>query len=205
VASAAGATAIRVANRNGLGEGDRIRVDFGTANEEIRIVASVAASNPPSPNPNVTLTEALSLPHAAGAVVAGGTLQAGVGFQPDYATEGKFEALEFAAGNYGLLESALEYSRDTTPPEVRMPGPPWSRTPIDTTFVFVNEPSVIHYTMDGSRPTLNSPVWDSTGPREPGQVFHITKTTTFKWLAQDIKGNLSKGQDTFVIASRVPR
>jgi hypothetical protein len=205
VASAAGATAIRVANRNGLGEGDRIKVDFGTANEEIRIVASVAASNPPSPNPNVTLTEALALPHAAGAVVAGGTLQAGVGFQPDYATEGKFEALEFAAGNYGLLESALEYSRDTTPPEVRMPGPPWSRTPIDTTFVFVNEPSVIHYTMDGSRPTLNSPVWDSTGPREPGQVFHITKTTTFKWLAQDIKGNLSKGQDTFVIASRVPR
>jgi hypothetical protein len=47
-------------------------------------------------------------------------------------------------------------------------------------------------------------VWDATGPREPGEVFHITKTTTFKWLAQDIKGNTDKGQDTFVIASRVP-
>jgi Chitobiase/beta-hexosaminidase C-terminal domain len=134
--------------------------------------------------------------------VAGGTLQGGVGFQPDYATEGKFEALEFSAGNYGLLESALEYARDDDPPVVRMPGPATSRTPIDTTFVFVNEPSVIHYTTNGSRPTLNSPVWDATGPREPGQVFHITRTTTFKWLAQDIKGNTNKGQDTFVITGR---
>ena len=39
--------------------------------------------------------------------VEGAALQTGVGFQPDYATEGKHEALEFAAGNYGLLESAL--------------------------------------------------------------------------------------------------
>ena len=62
------------------------------------------------------LTEALSLAHAAGAVVEGATLQTGVGFQPDYATEGKHEALEFAAGNYGLLESALEYARDDEPP-----------------------------------------------------------------------------------------
>ena len=53
----------------------------------------------------------------------GGTLQQGVGFQPDYAAEGKHEALEFAAGNYGLLESALEYARDDTPPEVTMSGP----------------------------------------------------------------------------------
>jgi hypothetical protein len=203
-ASAAGAEGIRVANRGGLTAGDRIKVDFGTANEETRTVASVAVSNPPSPNPNVTLTEPLTLAHPVGAVVAGGTLQGGVGFQPDYATEGKFEALEFTAGNYGLLESALEYARDDEPPVVRMPGPAWSSTPIETTFVFVNEPSVIHYTTDGSRPTLNSPVWDATGPREPGEVFHITKTTTFKWLAQDIKGNTDKGQDTFVIASRVP-
>ena len=48
--------------------------------------------------------------------------QVGVGFQPPYATEGKFEALEFAAGNYGLLESAFAYARDDTPPQVRMTG-----------------------------------------------------------------------------------
>jgi Chitobiase/beta-hexosaminidase C-terminal domain len=155
--------------------------------------------NPPSPNPNVLLTEALLLPHPVGAVLAGGTLQSGVGFQPDYTTEGKHEALEFAAGNYGLLESALAYARDKKPPKVRMTGPRRSRTPIETTFVFVNEPSVIHYTTDGSRPNESSPEWDSTGPREPGQVFHITKTTRFRWRAEDIKGNVSRGEKRFEI------
>ena len=45
--------------------------------------------------------------------------QLAVGFQPNYATEGKFEALEFAAGNYGLLESAYDYAKDETAPESR--------------------------------------------------------------------------------------
>ena len=58
---------------------------------------------------------------------------------------------------------------------VRMTGPRRSTTPIDTTFEYVNEPSVIRYTTDGSKPTESSPLWDSTGPREPGQVFHITR------------------------------
>ena len=200
VASAAGATEIRAANRNGFAQGDKITVDAGTANAEVRTVASVADQNPPSPAPNMTLTEPLALAHLAGAVLAGGTLQSGVGFQPDYALEGKHEALEFAAGNYGLLESALEYARDRTPPEVIMPGPTVSKTPIETTFQYVNEPSVIHYTTDNSTPTEASPLWDSTGPREPGQVFHVTKTTVFRWIAKDIKGNISKGRDVFVIA-----
>jgi hypothetical protein len=198
--AAVGATGIRLANRTGFGEGDRIKIDAGTANEEVRIVSSVAVQNPPSPAANVFLTAALTLAHPAGALVSGGTTQSGVGFQPDYDTEGKHEALEFAAGNYGLLESALEYARDTTPPVVDMPGPTRSSTPIETTFVFVNEPSVIRYTMDGSKPTEDSPLWDSTGPREPGQVFHITKRTIFRWIAEDIKGNVSKGQKVFVIA-----
>jgi Zinc carboxypeptidase/Chitobiase/beta-hexosaminidase C-terminal domain len=202
VASAAGATGIRAANRNGFEVGDRIRVDAGTANEEIRTVASVANPNPPSPNPNIQLTEPLSLPHPAGALLSGGTTQSAVGFQPDYATEGKHEALEFAAGNFGLLESALEYARDDVPPQVRMPGPSSSRTPIQTTFEFVNEPSVIRYTTDGSTPTDSSTLWDSTGPREPGEVFHVTRTTTFRWKATDIKGNVSTGSDRFVIAGR---
>jgi Zinc carboxypeptidase/Chitobiase/beta-hexosaminidase C-terminal domain len=199
-ASAAGAREIRAANRTGFAEGDKITVDAGTANAEVRTVASVAEQNPPSPAPNITLTEPLAFAHPVGAVLAGGTLQSGVGFQPDYATEGKHEALEFAAGNYGLLESALAYAQDTTPPEVRMPGPTVSKTPIETTFVYVNEPSVIHYTTDGSTPTEASALWDSTGPREPGQVFHVTRTTVFRWIAKDIKGNISNGRDVFVIA-----
>src|SRR5215208_8293565 len=43
VASAAGATGIRAANRTGFTAGDTIIVDAGTANEESRTVASVAA------------------------------------------------------------------------------------------------------------------------------------------------------------------
>lgn len=39
-----------------------------------------------------------------------------VGFQPQFATEGLYEALEFASGNYGLLETALEYTFDDEPP-----------------------------------------------------------------------------------------
>jgi hypothetical protein len=135
-----------------------------------------------------------------GAALAGGVFQQGVGFQPDYDTEGKHEALEFAAGNYGLLESALAYARDEEPPVVTMPGPRSSKTPITTTFEYVNEPSVIRYTTDGSAPTSSSTLWDATGPREPGEVFHVTTTTTFKWRATDIKGNVSTGSAKFVIA-----
>jgi Zinc carboxypeptidase/Chitobiase/beta-hexosaminidase C-terminal domain len=199
VASEAGATAIRAANRNGYDTGDQIVVDAGTANAETRIVASVVNPNPPSPAANVLLTAPLSLAHPAGAVLGGGTLQQGVGFQPDYSTEGKHEALEFAAGNYGLLESALDYARDNRPPQVRMTGPMVSPAPIETTFEFVNEPSVIHYTTDGSTPTEASALWDATGPREPGEVFHVTRTTMFRWRAEDIKGNVSTGAQRFVI------
>ena len=155
--------------------------------------------NPPSPAPNVILTAQLQRSHAAGEIIQGGTLQSGVGFQPDYATEGKHEALEFAAGNMGLLESAYDYAHDRRAPQVRMTGERRSSQPIDTTFVFGEEPAVIKYTTNGSTPTESSPAWDSTGPREPGEVFHITQTTTFKWMATDIKGNRSFGERTFTI------
>jgi hypothetical protein len=198
VATVPGATGIRASNRNGFGAGDEIKIDTG-ANQEIRKVVSVAVSNPSSPNPNVTLDAPLTLPHAAGVPVTGGIFFSAVNFQPPYATEGKFEALEFAAGNYGLLESALAYARDDDPPKVIMTGAWNSKTPIDSTFQYVNEPSVIRYTTDGTKPTNTSTLWNSTGPREPGQVFHITQTTTFRWLATDMKGNQSLGSKKFEI------
>ncbi len=83
-----------------------------------------------------------------------------------------------------------------------MTGPRMSHTPIETTFEFVNEPSVIRYTTDGRTPTNSSPLWDSSGPREPGEVFHVTKTTVFRWMATDIKGNVSRGQASFAITKR---
>ena len=144
--------------------------------------------------------EPLQFAHAAGAVMRGQDLtQQGVGFQPDYATEGRFEALEFAAGNYGLLESAYDYSKDDKGPEVIMTGVRSSSTPITTTFQYVSEPAVIRYTTDGSKPSNTSTLWDSTGPREPGQSFVVTTTTEFRWLATDMAGNQTTGRATFTI------
>jgi hypothetical protein len=199
VASVAGATGVRVGNRTIFSPGETVTIDTG-ANQEVRTVLSVPATNPPSPNANVFFTAPLSLAHAAGAAAVGtGQVQQGVGFQPDYATEGKFEALEFAAGNYGLLESAYAYSKDDKGPEVVMTGARSSSTPITTTFQYVSEPAVIRYTTDGSKPDNNSALWDSTGPREPGQSFIVNKTTTFRWVATDIAGNNTTGKATFQI------
>jgi hypothetical protein len=199
-AAAAGAPGVRISPNAGgfayLKPGDTLRIDADGPNEETRTVASVIRNNT---NPNVLFTAPLANAHASGARVEGAALQTGVGFQPDYATEGKFEALEFAAGNYGLLESAYDYAKDRRAPQVRMTGDTRSSQPIDATFVFGEEPAVIRYTTNGSTPTESSPAWDSTGPREPGEVFHITQTTTFKWMATDIKGNRSFGQRTFTI------
>ena len=83
-----------------------------------------------------------------------------------------------------------------------MTGPRFSTGPIEVTFEWLNEPSVIRYTTDGSRPNSQSELWDATGPREPGETFHLTRTTTFRWMATDIKGNVSFGRQTFVIRNR---
>jgi Zinc carboxypeptidase/Chitobiase/beta-hexosaminidase C-terminal domain len=201
VPAAAGDIGIRAGSRNFFGVGDTIKVDFGTANEEVRKIVAIAQPNTPSPQPNITLDAPLTLAHPAGAVLGGGVGQQGVGFQPDYATEGKFEALEFAAGNFGLLESAYEYEKDKQPPLVRMTGSTFSQGPQYVTFQYVNEPSVIRYTVDGSRPNESSTLWDSSGPREPGQVFYITSNTTFRWMATDIKGNVSFGIQRYRIGT----
>ena len=200
IASLAGDAALRVGSRNNFVVGDIVKVDWGTANEETRRVVAIAnPSNPPSPAPNITLDAPLSLPHAVGTWIAGGNVQSGVNFQPAYATEGKFEALEFSAGNFGLLESAYDYAKDEQPPRVQMTVGGFHRGPIYTTFKFMNEPSVIRYTIDGSRPTMSSTLWDSSGPREPGQVFYVTSTTTFRWLATDIAGNQTYGTEVITI------
>ena len=204
VAAAAGARAIRIGTGGiaYLKPGDRLTVGARGLNPETRIVESVVRPNPQSPAPNVFFTQALANAHPVGTRVEGAALQTGVGFQPDYATEGKHEALEFAAGNYGLLESALEYARDDEDPRVRMTGRRWSFDPIETTFEWINEPSVIRYTTDGRKPTSRSALWDATGPREPGETFHVTKSTTFRWMATDMKGNVSYGREDFHILRR---
>ncbi len=127
-----------------------------------------------------------------------GVQQTAVGFQPNYATEGKFEVLEFASGNYGLLETALQYAFDNEPPVAELvPNGGESEDPIRATFRYVNEPAIIYYTLDGSEPTLSSTTWEAQGPRRPGQVFLFTQNTTVKWIAKDIKGNVSEVREAY--------
>ena len=134
--------------------GDRVVFEPGTANEEVRYGRlRRQPAEPAQPAAERDAHASRSRCPRRRTRFRGEATQTGVGFQPDYATEGKHEALEFAAGNYGLLESALDYSLDVQPPQVQMTGPDESSTQIDTTFQFINEPSVIRYTTDGSRPT----------------------------------------------------
>jgi hypothetical protein len=145
-----------------------------------------------------------------------GTTATAVGFQPCFAgvgtgggqgscpangslsNEGRDEALEFAAGNFGLVESAYEYGKDVTPPSTSIDsdGVTNSLSPINFRFLWNNEPSVIHYTTDGSEPTLSSPTYNNQRARSVGEVLTISKfgRTTVKWLAVDIKGNVSAVQ-----------
>ena len=66
----------------------------------------------------------------------------------------------------------------------------------------MNEPSVIHYTVDGSIPTFESPKWDRQGLRRPGEVFEFTVNTTVRWLALDLAGNTSRGVARFSIGEQ---
>ena len=141
----------------------------------------------------ISFADPLTAAHPSGAEVLGGTATMGSGFMPNYTTEGQHEAMEFANGNYGILERALAYSRDSEPPVAdTIPlGPAASQSPIDVTFKWVNEPSVIYYTLDGTTPTLASPSWQAQRPRAPGEFFTFSQTTTVKWFGVDAKGNTS--------------
>jgi hypothetical protein len=112
--------------------------------------------------------------------------------------------MEFANGNYALLESALEYQRDTTAPESQATGDAVSNVAQNVTFTS-NEAAGIFYTLDGSTPTTESTEWKPNRPRELPDPIEISDDATLKWIAVDFKGNTSEVQSkTFLIDTALP-
>jgi hypothetical protein len=125
------------------------------------------------------------------------------------ANEGHDSAMEFADGNYGLLQGALEYERDTAAPvtAIDSDGLTVSNQPINYKFTWPGESAVIRYTTDGSTPTAASPTYNNQGPRRPGEVLTVANvgTTTVKWFGTDIKNNTEAVRSqTFVVDQTAP-
>ncbi len=120
----------------------------------------------------------------------------GTSFQPNW-TEAYAESQEFSNGLIEMLELALDVDRDSTPPTA------WLTDAADARFgrkpfyglamvkIATSEPASVYYTTDGSQPTMDSPVYNSSGIREPGEILQFMSTTTLHWFAVDAAGNSS--------------
>ncbi|MGC5310447.1 M14 family metallopeptidase [Micromonospora zamorensis] len=130
---------------------------------------------------------------------ATGSWQGG-SFQPEWTgnpelVSGHAETMEYANGIMEMFRVAADWGRDNKNPTSRLvPGGGRYSGPVDVRFE-TSEPATIYYTTDGSRPTLESPRYAATEFREPGQVFHVTETTTFRWFSVDSAGNIEKNYD----------
>lgn len=115
-----------------------------------------------------------------------------VGFQPEF-EEGHEEALEFANGLIGLIKVAYNHSKDKQKPNSKItPGAGTYSSPQTVSFE-TNEPATIYYTLDGTRPTFESPTLQLSGVRESAENLSIEQTTTINWFAVDAAGNIEKG------------
>ncbi|MFG2062410.1 M14 family zinc carboxypeptidase [Micromonospora sp. NPDC048871] len=124
----------------------------------------------------------------------------GGSFQPPWEgnpelVSGHAETMEYANGIMEMFRIAAEWGKDKkAPTSTLVPGAGRFSGPVDVRFE-VSEPATIYYTTDGSRPTLDSPRYKATEFREPGEVFHVTETTTFHWFSVDAAGNIEKNYD----------
>ncbi|MCW3819740.1 M14 family metallopeptidase [Micromonospora sp. DR5-3] len=124
----------------------------------------------------------------------------GGSFQPAWVgnpelVSGHAETMEYANGLMEMFRIAAEWGKDNKKPtSTLVPGGGKYSGPVDVRFE-TSEPATIYYTTDGSRPTLESPRYAATEFREPGQVFHVTETTTFRWFSVDSAGNIEQNYD----------
>ncbi|MFJ8580080.1 M14 family metallopeptidase [Micromonospora sp. NPDC093277] len=124
----------------------------------------------------------------------------GGSFQPAWAGDpnlvsGHAETMEYANGIVEMFRIAAEWGKDNKKPTSSLvPGAGKYVGSVDVRFE-TSEPATVYYTTDGSRPTLESPRYQATEFREPGQVFHVTETTTFRWFSVDVAGNIEQNYD----------
>ena len=116
--------------------------------------------------------------------------------------------MEFAEGNCGLLQGALQYAQDVTPPVTNIDADNVfvSNQPINYRFAWPGE-AAYPYTTDGSAPTAASPQYQNQGARKPRQVLTVSNagTTTVKWFGTDMKGNRQAARSqTFLIDQAAP-
>ena len=114
---------------------------------------------------------------------------------PLMVNEGHDQAMEFADGNYGLLQGALEYSQDVTAPDTTIEfaprRPAATRSTTASTGPARRRSSTTRRTARRRRRT--SPKYEAQGMRRPGEVLTLQRpgAHTVKWIAVDLKGNVS--------------
>lgn len=123
----------------------------------------------------------------------GGSFQPPWEGNPDLVS-GHAETMEYANGIMEMFRIAAEWGKDNKKPTTKLMSKPGKNGAVDVWFES-DEPVIIYYTTDGSRPTYSSPRYEATEFREPGQVFHLTETTTFHWFSVDTAGNIERNYD----------
>jgi hypothetical protein len=135
--------------------------------------------------------------------IIGYDFEIGTSEQPNIATQGVHQGMEFAAGNYGLLQSAYDYEKDTAAPVVTLDKSlEADASHAEYTIKFVSdEASSIYYTTDGSTPTTASTEWVPPRPRAKPLPLVLAPGTTLKWIAKDYKGNVSAVSSQLLVES----
>lgn len=124
----------------------------------------------------------------------------GGSFQPPWVgnpqlVSGHAETMEYANGIMEMFRIAAEWGKDNQQPTSKLvPGGGTYSDPVGVRFE-TTEPAIVYYTTDGSRPDLESPRYEATEFREPGQTLHVTETTTFRWFSVDTAGNIEQNYD----------